>query len=143
MLPNENIGSCIHFYLLTLLVGHSEQFPNFYLKRRDLSRRYKECLFKLTLSCSWNDIVLSVRFELRFFRYYKILNCYVVNTSALVYLPPNESGELLNINPHKESPHSTLPSISVKSMVYSPRTRAGYHYESSSARHSGNRTRLR
>jgi hypothetical protein len=101
MLPNENIGSCIHFYLLTLLVGHSEQFPNFYLKRRDLSRRYKECLFKLTLSCSWNDIVLSVRFELRFFRYHKILNCYVVNTSALGYLPPNESEELLNISPYK------------------------------------------
>jgi hypothetical protein len=58
-------------------------------------------------------------------------NCYVVNTSALGYLPPNEYEELLNINLHEESLHRTLPSISVKSMVYSPLSPAGYRYESS------------
>ncbi len=56
----------------------------------------------------------------RLFSGNKLLNCYVVNTSALGYLPPNEFGELLNINQEKELPHRILLSISVKSMECSP-----------------------
>jgi len=46
---NDRIMAICQF--LQAVVGHSEQFPNFYLRRRDSSRRFMDCLYPEDRTC--------------------------------------------------------------------------------------------